>query len=285
MRRWLFRLGIALVTGLLLYGAAAAQNLTHAFVPQRSLEEQIALIQPGIAIHLPSDADGPVPAILLFHGCGGERPMHTSYAELITSAGYAVIIVDSFEPRGIGRFAAMTQVCAALRLLGQERSADVFAALEIARQTDGIDPDRLVLAGWSHGGWTLLEAMRFVSEETRPVALTDGALSFDGVQTIVPIYPYCSFPSRASGRIGPGLPAVVMILSGRDRVAPVGACQRLAANARNAGAVFHDEVWEGLTHAFDDPDTPVLDPRMSYDADAAGRLQSRLIEILQETQG
>lgn len=284
MRRWLIRAGLMLLGPGLVYGAAAAQNLTGLFVPQRTMNEQAGLLRPGMEIVLPEAGDGPVPAILFFHGCGGQRPLHLAHAETIAEAGFAAILVDSFEPRGIGRFDAMTQVCSAIRLWGQERAADVFAALEIARDTDGIDPDRLVLAGWSHGGWTLLEAMSFASEEVRPPALIEGDASFDGVVRIVPIYPYCGFPARASGRIGPGLPPVEMILAEHDWVAPRRDCERLALQAAEAGAEFDYTVWEGVTHAFDDTDAPALDPRMKYDAEAATRLRARLIEILHEAQ-
>lgn len=284
MGRWAIRIGLALAGLTLIYGAAAAQNLTGVFVPRRTLDEQVEMIRPGVQIFLPDSATGPVPAVLFFHGCGGERPMHTAYAAAIAEAGFGALIVDSFEPRGIGRFGAMTQVCSATRLMGQERAADVFAALEIARETDGIDAERLILAGWSHGGWTLLDAMSFVSEGERPPALIDGDVSFDGVLGIVPIYPYCGFPARASGRIGPGLPPVEMVLAERDMVAPHADCERLARQAIEAGAEMDYAVWDGVTHAFDDTDAPAIDPRMTYDAEAAARLRARLIEMLGETQ-
>jgi dienelactone hydrolase len=277
--------GVLSVIGIgLIYAAAAAQNLTHAFVPRRTLDEHVALIAPSVTILLPEDRSAPVPTIIFFHGCGGQRPMHMDHAEAIADAGFGVLVVNSFAPRGIGRFEAMTQVCAALRLWGQERSADVFAAMEIARQTDGVDPDRLVLAGWSHGGWTLLDAMSFASEEIRPPTLTSGAINFDGVDRIIPIYPYCGFPARGSGHIGPGLPAVEMILAERDMIAPHGDCERLARRAESAGAAIDYAIWPGVTHAFDDTDAPALDPRMDFDAEAAARLRDQLIAALQRTQ-
>lgn len=284
MGRRAIRIGLALAGLALIYGAAAAQNLTGVFMPRRTLNEQVEMIRPGVQIFLPETATGSVPAILFFHGCGGERPMHTAYAAAIAEAGFGALVVDSFEPRGIGRFGAMTQVCSATRLMGQERAADVFAAMEIARETDGIDAERLILAGWSHGGWTLLDAMSFVSEGERPPALIDGDVSFDGVLGIVPIYPYCGFPARASGRIGPGLPPVEMVLAERDMVAPHADCERLARQAIEAGAEIDYAVWDGVTHAFDDTDAPAIDPRMTYDAEAAARLRARLIEMLGETQ-
>jgi dienelactone hydrolase len=267
----------------MMYTAAAAQNLTQAFIPRRTLAQHVELIAPGVTIMLPESQPAPVPTIIFFHGCGGLRPMHIDHADAITAAGFGVVVVNSFSPRGIGRVEAMTQVCSALRLWGQERSADVFAALAIARQTDGIDANRLVLAGWSHGGWTLLDALSFVSDDTRPPSLTTGEINLDGVTRVLPIYPYCGFPARASGRIGPGLPPVEMILAERDLVAPHADCERLAGLAETAGAEIDFAIWPGVTHAFDDTDAPAIDPRMKYDAEAATRLRRQLINALQRT--
>ncbi len=284
MKDWFIRSGLVLTGLALIYGAATAQNLAGLFIPQRSLAEQVDMLRPGVEIILPEAADRPVPAILFFHGCGGQRPMHRAHAQAMAEAGFATVMVDSFGPRGIGRLGAMFQVCSAQRLWGQERAADVLAALDIVRETDGIDPERLVLAGWSHGGWTLLDAMSFVSDGNAPPALKAVDADFDGVVRIVAIYPYCGFPARASGRIGAGLPPVDMILAGRDRVAPHGDCVRLAEQAADSGAEIDYAIWSGVTHAFDDMDAPALDPRMDYDAGAAARLRARLIEILSETQ-
>lgn len=283
-RRWLIRIGIGFLAAFGVFAAAAAQSLSGLFVPQRSLEDQIELIRPGITVFLPETIEAAVPAAIFFHGCGGRRPMHFDHAEALRDAGFGVLVVDSFEPRGIGRLEAMTQVCTATRLMGQERAADVFAAIEIARETHGIDANRLVLVGWSHGGWTLLDALSFVSEGRGPSALEGETVSLAGVARVVPVYPYCGFPSRAAGRLGPGMPPVEMILSGRDMVAPKSDCVALAEEAAASGADMEYEVWEGLTHAFDDTDAPAIDFRMQYNAEAAARLRARLIETLRETQ-
>lgn len=284
MTPWLGRLGLVLLVGLSGVIGVFLANTGQWFVPSRSLSEQVDRIRPGITLLRPEGIESDVPAILFFHGCGGQRPMHYDHAAVISEAGFAVFLVDSFAPRGIGRFEALTQVCAALRLSGQERAADVFAALDIARMTPGIDSERLVLAGWSHGGWTLLDAMSYVSEGQTPPSLSTPAPSFNGVVTIIPIYPYCGRPARASGHIGAGLPAIDMILAEHDRVAPHRDCVHLAERAIAAGARLSFEIWPNVTHAFDDTDAPELDPRMDYDSDAALRLRERLIEALRQTQ-
>ena len=149
--RWPLLAGLVLTLGAFALLGANASGLS---LPRRTLDEQVALIRPHTEIRLPETASTPVPAVLLFHGCGGLRQVQEDYAAAFLEAGYGVVIVGSNAARDIGRFGSMSQVCAALRLWGQERAADIHAAIEIARAEPGIDDDRLAIIGWSHGGWT-----------------------------------------------------------------------------------------------------------------------------------
>jgi dienelactone hydrolase len=252
-------------------------------VPKRTLAEQVALIRPYTDIRLPSGASGPLPTLILFHGCGGLRDVQEDYSAATLEAGYAVMIIGSNQARGIGRFGAMSQVCTAMRLWGQERSADVHAALEIARQDPRLDAEQIALVGWSHGGWTVLDALGYAGDGQLPAALKDGRASLaPQVRTAIVIYPYCAFPVRTDGsNLDPGIP-VRSILAGRDMVAPHGACERLFDRALAAGVDVEYSVWPDITHAFDEPNQP-NDPRMEYDAEAAHRARAYLIELLDET--
>ena len=225
-----------------------------------------------ITITLPSDAETPVPAVLMFSGCGGVRQVQSDYAEAANAAGWAAVIVDSHEARGIGRLGARLTVCTALRLRGAERADDVFAALEIVRADPRLDGERVVLTGWSHGGWTILDAMALSAQDRRP-ALTE-------VQAAFLLYPYCGFLTVAdSASIGETIP-VSMILAGRDRVVSAEACRDLARNRRADGAEITVIEEPELTHAFDAPDQPA-DPRMRYDAQGAARALNRFMTVLE----
>lgn len=281
--RWgdLIRAGLV-VAGLAAAGlaACASGNASGFSVPRRSLENQVALIAPHTTIRLPANAEGPVPAAILLHGCGGLRQVQPDYAADLLAAGYGVIIVDSNSARRIGRFGAMSQVCTAMRLWGQERAADVEAALEIARSDARIDAERLALIGWSHGGWTVLEALDYAGENRMPPAIPDAdARPLAGVRSAILVYPYCGFPVRADGRGFPADIAIHALLAGGDLVAPPGDCRRLFDRAQAAGTPVDHVTWPGLTHAFDEPNQPP-DPRMEYDAAAAARARARIVEIL-----
>ena len=121
-------LGTALFLAVILFAGVMA-NATEAGISQRPVEAQADFLAPHVEIRLADGAEGPVPAALMFHGCGGVRQVQADYADALNEAGFAAIIVDSNGARGIGRIGAMTQVCGGFRLWGQERAADVFAAV------------------------------------------------------------------------------------------------------------------------------------------------------------
>ena len=270
----------ALVVGGLVLSATG--NAHGWSVPDRSLDAQAELLRDHVDIRLPEDAAGPVPAVIMLHGCGGLRQVQAAYADEVLAAGYAVVIVDSLSPRGIDRFGAMSQVCTALRLWGQERAADIPAAIALAAENPAIDPDRLALVGWSHGGWTVLEALDYAAEGRSAPALDPAPdTPLAGVRLAVAMYPYCGFPVRADGRgFAAGIP-LHAILAERDMIAPHGDCERLFNRSNAAGVSVDFEVWDGLTHAFDEPNPPP-DPRIEYNAGAAQRARARLVVWLDE---
>lgn len=277
--RWiLWAMSPVLVIVLGLSGGALG-NATGWSMPKRSLADQVALIEPSTRIHLPQDATEPVPALIMFHGCGGLRQLQEDYAQAALDAGYAVLNVGSNEARGIGRFGAMTQVCTAQRLWGQERAADVRAAIALAAAEPGIDAQRLALIGWSHGGWTVLDALSFSAENRAAPALTDVEPGLPGVQLAIAFYPYCGFLAHHDTNPLDGTIAVYAVLSGSDQVVPTQACVDVLSQAKSAGQPVEYEVWDGLSHAFDEPNPP-NDPRIRYDAEAAAQARAHVTALL-----
>src|SRR5690606_6104026 len=123
-----------------------------------TLDARWAMLEPHTTVVGPED-DLPRPAVLLFHGCGGLRDHLPKYAEAAKAAGWRAFILDSYGPRGWGRLFALTMVCSGLLLRGDERAGDVLAALDGVSRRQDVDASKIGLAGWSHGGWGIMEAM------------------------------------------------------------------------------------------------------------------------------
>ena len=100
---------------------------------------------------------GPFPALILLHGCGGlvfgtTTPAHIDqWIARVTSWGYAALTPDSFAPRGL------RSVCAPPdqpKATPTDRTSDTIAATRYLQTLPTIDPTRIAVIGFSHGGAT-----------------------------------------------------------------------------------------------------------------------------------
>ncbi|MFC4725664.1 dienelactone hydrolase family protein [Glycocaulis abyssi] len=260
--------------------ALTASGLTACSNAPDTLEQRIAMLEPHISVQMPQGASEPVPAVLMFSGCGGVISVQQDYAAIANQAGIAALIVDSHGARGIGRMGARLTVCSAARLRGDARAGDVMAALAYARSLPQIDASRLALIGWSHGGWTLLDTLTLAHEGAPPAgmeALPGNAL--EGVRSVMLVYPWCGFLNRARGHDVPAYPPVHALLAGNDVIADPRACGDLFEAQLETGAQIDWQVLAGLTHAFDAPDEP-FDPRVRHDAQGAAHAHDWFAERL-----
>ena len=101
-------------------------------------------------LYRPVDADGPVPCVVMAHGFSMTRDQGLApYAEELAAAGAAVLV---FDFRHLGDSGGEPRQ--AFNAAAQKR--DLVAAVACARELDGIDPDRIVLWGFSFSGGTAL---------------------------------------------------------------------------------------------------------------------------------
>lgn len=108
---------------------------------------------PGGTYHiaLPERIEGPIPAILLLHGYGGEGlgMIRNRMVSLMTGLGYAVIAPDG-QPRGNGE--GRTWDFHPDRPATRDETAFLMAVAEDASARFGLNRDRMLLAGFSIGG-------------------------------------------------------------------------------------------------------------------------------------
>lgn len=243
------------------------------------LDHRIAGLSPHARLFLPA-GPGPHPIVVQMHGCGGCQPFQLTWAKVATSAGWAALVVDSYPHRGISRFEALATVCTGLRLPGRERAGDLFAALAWLRRQDWADSRRIVAAGWSHGGWTVLDALALnpgaeARAATRLEGLPDEPL--DGVVGAFVVYPYVGLGSLA--RRGLRYDAKPLaIVGGRDVIVNGPGSERTLRRMSTPSGPIDVRRFDRATHAFDEPQA--RDTRVRYDAELTAEAQDLLRRYL-----
>jgi dienelactone hydrolase len=200
--------------------------------------------------------------------------MQFLYAQAARRTGFAVVVVDSFGPRGIGRASALATICTGARFRGAERAIDVLAALEWARLQPWADPNRIAVAGWSHGAWAAMEALSGPARN-RPAAQLP-------VQAAILFYPYCGPLSHTASRgWGENRPAVHACLGGRDVVVGTAAPRRALRRLEADGLTVRSILLKEAAHCFDE-DAPEA-PSSRFRPDLAEIARSFYVEALSES--
>jgi dienelactone hydrolase len=249
---------------------------------RETVEQRIEELLPGTTLLLP-EGQGPFPVVIQMHGCGGVKKLQAQWAPVAQSAGWAVLVVDSYAHRNISTLEAYSTVCLGLRLWGRERAGDLYSMMEWIRHQPWADPQRIAVAGWSHGGWTALDAMALQpGEEAARETKLDGlpAEPLEGLVGVFMLYPYAGpgCIARTRGlRVDPPIQALVgasdVIVGGRG-------LGRALERLPTSGQPIHVTVLEGATHAFDEQET--RDLRTHYDATLTSQAHAMYTSFLRE---
>ncbi len=206
-------------------GALMAGTLPYPDVPVRAV------------LTLPKNPSGKVPAAILLHGIGGVSAHESQVAGLLNDWGMAALIIDSYATRDVN------SVAEALRKSPYSyRVADAYAGLKLLSTHPVIDPNRIVLIGYSAGGATTLLA---ISGQARRATVGDGGPRF---AAYVGYYPHCAYQYRSPE--SPGVP-MLMLLGGSDNITLPQICQDYGDRLKAKGANLKVVVYPGAYHAFD----------------------------------
>ena len=246
--------------------------------PERRLveiENPLASSQPLLGyLRQPRDP-GPLPAVVLLHGCnGGWQRLDERWGARIGSWGYVTVTVDRFGPRGI------TSACT-----GGAPAATVFdayRALAFLVQQPFVDPARVAVIGFSQGGWLALASVeRGMIERT----------SKEKFRAAIAFYPPCL-------GIKGSMTVPTLILTGElDDWTPANECRNLAegrddygiSRQKDLGVPIEIVVYPGAYHGFDVPGlaTPVkyLGHHLEYNQAARDRSIDATKDFLYATIG
>ena len=219
--------------------------------PMDTLADRWTLLETGLTVVGPDD-DRPRPAVILFHGCGGLRDHIPRYAEAAKAAGWRAFIVDSWGVRGWSRRRAVLTICTGLVMHGDLRAGDVLAAIDGVPRRRDVDASPIALAGWSHGGWGIMEAMSSARTPGMLGVSNPGDASLKGVIAAWLAYPYIGFGAKNRMRPWTHCPKTLAVISRGDHLTTVRNAERVHAMVRNCGAEVETWIADG-THAFDEP--------------------------------
>ena len=250
--RWLAR--AAAVAALQAVQAVQAQGLAAA--PAAPQDVQVPSLEAvrGVPLRLPAAwfpaaVEGRAPALVLLHGCSGAYDgrgrLAARYAELaaqLHALGVHALVTDSFTPRGERQLC--TQRHAARRITQTERRRDALGAVAWLAAQPQVDPARIGLLGWSHGGSAVLATTNLRDPEVRAAAGQGTRPSL-----AVAYYPGCG--AELLHGFAPSAP-LLMLLGEADDWTPPAPCKALAAGADTSAAPPPQlEAYAGAFHGCD----------------------------------
>lgn len=206
------------------------------------------------------EGEGPFPAVIALHGCGGlggrsdsVLPRYRDWAERLLKAGNAVLLPDSYGSRELGPQCRVKEMHVKAR---RERVADVAASRAWLMKQSWVAQGRVSLIGWANGASTLLWAVRPQS------TARDAGPDF---RAAIAFYPDC----RISAGLGWSTRVPTLVLIGaNDDVSSPPACRQMVDGARGRSALTRIVVYPGAYHDFDRANTPLHAAGASVDAAA-----------------
>jgi dienelactone hydrolase len=188
---------------------------------------------------LPAGASGRVPALILLHSCHGVQPPVREWARALNEMGYGTFVLDSFTGRRV------TEDCTGRTAVGiGSRLTDVFRAQALLATHPRLDPDRIGIVGFSHGGWVTLWASQ--SRYQRRFMRGTGA----NPAAYAAFYP-AACNVRLLNETAMDEAPVRIFVGTADDWTPVARCREWVERRRAAGKNVSIVEYEGAMHAFD----------------------------------
>jgi len=198
-------------------------------------------------LRIPRTKTEKLPAVVLLHGSAGIGSWMEDWSKELHQLGIASFVVDSFSGRGI-----VTTVNDQAQLGRLNMVSDAYRALDLLARHPRIDPNRIVVMGFSRGGQSALYSSMNVLYETLGPA---NNLRF---AAHIAFYPDCTTTYLKDGDVSS---KPIRILHGtEDNYTSVDACRSYVDRLEKAGKDVTLIEYQGAHHNFDIPvfKTPVV---------------------------
>src|SRR6476646_8095595 len=189
-------------------------------------------------LRLPA-ATGRLPVVVLIHGSGGMGPNIEMWAREFNAIGVATFAIDGFTGRGL------TQTSTNQALLGRLNFIlDIYRGLDVLAKHPRVDPQRIVLMGFSRGG----QAALYASLKRFHQLWNKSGVEF---AAYIPFYPDCatSFAGDTDTADKP-----IRVFGGTvDDYNPIALCKAYGERLKAAGRDVLVTEYPNAAHSFDNP--------------------------------
>lgn len=188
-------------------------------------------------LRIPRPGTARLPAIILMHGASGMGAHGDDWAQHLNAMGVATFVLDSFAGRGLVNSESPGAVSVISRMV------DAYRALELLARHSRIDPDRIAIMGFSHGGWAALYS------SMKRFARMHGPADGRTFAAHLVFYPGC-IQNYLEGDDIVDKPVRVFHGTADDQL-PIEPCREYVARLRKAGKDVQLTEYPGAYHAFD----------------------------------
>jgi len=184
-----------------------------------------------------AQGSGRLPVVVLMHGSSGVGATMEAWAHQFNAMGISTFVIDGFSGRGL------TAVGPNQALLGRLNFiVDIYRSLEILAKHPRVDPDRIVLMGFSRGG----QAALYASLERFHKLWNKSGAQF---AAYIPFYPDCSTSYATDTEVAA---RPIRIFHGTpDDYNPVASCKAYLARLQEARRDAVLTEYPDSEHGFD----------------------------------
>jgi dienelactone hydrolase len=127
-----------------------------------------------------AQGSGRLPVVVLMHGSSGVGATMEAWVHQFNGMGISTFVIDGFSGRGLTAVGPNQALLGRLNLI-----LDIYRSLDILAKHPRVDPDRIVLMGFSRGG----QAALYASLDRFNKLWNKSGVQFAGY---IPFYPDCS---------------------------------------------------------------------------------------------
>jgi dienelactone hydrolase len=184
-----------------------------------------------------AQGSGKLPVVVMMHGSSGVGASIEPWAHQFNAMGISTFVIDGFSGRGLTTVGPNQALLGRLNLI-----VDIYRALEILAKHPRVDPQRIVLMGFSRGG----QAALYASLDRFNKLWNKSGVQFAGY---IPFYPDCSTTYAADTEVAA---RPIRIFHGTpDDYNPVASCKAYIGRLQAAGRDVMLTEYPDSQHGFD----------------------------------